>query len=213
MERGFFKNLKTKNSSGTLTNKEINKLLYKNELVITPLLEKNQIGEVSVDLRVGTDFLTQHQGRDAFIDTTEDNIDKRAIKSHYTETRRRLGETFLLHPLQPALFSTLEYIKLPTNVYAVLSLRSSYSRLGLTISTIVQPGYCGCISVEILNSGNTPIKIMAGARFIQARFVKLNHPTDYFNYTRKYTCQVRPVSSKANEDEELLLLKKLNNLP
>ena len=189
---------------------EILRLLKNKELTVVPLLDENQIGEMTLDLRVGTDFLSLHQGREAYIDSTKDKITKRPIKSHYTETRRKIGETFLLHPSQPILFSTLEYIKLPEDTYAVLSMRSSYSRLGLSISTIVQPGYCGCFSIEIVNSGNTPIKIMAGARLIQARLVKLVEKSNYFSSHRKYNCQVRPVPSKANEDMELKKLKKFS---
>ena len=164
---------------GLLTKSDIQGLISNKKLTIVPLLDPNQIGGISVDLRIGLDFLSQHQGREAFIDTTEDTISNRPIKSHFTETRRKLGENFLLHPSQPVLFSTLEYLKLPNDVFVDLALRS------------------------------TPIKIMSGARFLQARFYKLNKSVDYFNIKRKYTCQVRPVASKANEDDDL---KKLLNL-
>jgi dCTP deaminase len=199
-------------SNGILNKKDIEKLIKSKKLFIEPLLDKSQIGEISVDLRIGTDFLALHQGREAYIDTTQDLIEKRPIKSHFTETRRRIGESFLLHPSQPILFSTLEYLKLPEDVYAILSLRSSYSRLGLTISTIIQPGYCGCASIEVVNSGNTPIKILAGARLVQARFIRLNEKSEYFKTHRKYTCQVRPVTSRANEDEDLKTLKGINKI-
>lgn len=209
MARNVIKKLLGLSNKGILAKDELIKLIQKKEITIVPLLEQSQIGEISIDLRIGTDFLALHQGREAFIDTTKDEIQTRPIKSHFTETRRRIGEHFLLHPSQPVLFSTLEYVKLPNNVYVVLSLRSSYSRLGLTISTIVQPGYCGCFSIEIVNSGNTPIKLVSGARFIQARFIRIENPSNYFQSERKYTCQVRPMPSKANEDYEL---KKLNDL-
>lgn len=209
MARSIVKRVLGIENIGILTYKEINDLIKKKKLVIEPLLEKGQIGEISVDLRVGTDYLTLHQGRQAYIDTTQNLIEERPIKSHFTETRRNIGESFLLHPSQPILFSTLEYLKLPNDVYAVLTLRSSYSRLGLTISTIIQPGYCGCASVEVVNTGNTPIKILAGARFLQARFIRISKTSEYFKTHRKYTCQVRPMASKANEDEDL---KKLISL-
>jgi dCTP deaminase len=209
MARNIIKKLLGLSNKGILAKDELIKLIQKKEITIVPILEESQIGEISIDLRIGTDFLALHQGREAFIDTTKDEIQTRPIKSHFTETRRRIGEHFLLHPSQPVLFSTLEYVKLPNNVYVVLSLRSSYSRLGLTISTIVQPGYCGCFSIEIVNSGNTPIKLVSGARFIQARFIRIENPSNYFQSERKYTCQVRPMPSKANEDYEL---KKLNDL-
>jgi dCTP deaminase len=210
MAKNIIKNLLRFRRTGTLTKSDIEKLIIKKELIIEPLLENSQIGEMSVDLRIGTDFLTLHQGRQAYIDTTQNLIENRPIKSHFTETRRRVGEGFLLHPSQPTLFSTLEYLKLPEDVYALLTLRSSYSRLGLTISTIIQPGYCGCASIEIVNTGNTPIKILSGTRFVQARFIRLHDKSEYFKTQRKYTCQVRPVSSKANEDEDLINLLKLN---
>lgn len=206
----FFKKLMGMNKSGILTKQDIEQLIKNKQLYIQPLLESDQIGEISIDLRVGTDFLALHQGRDAYIDTSEDYIDKRTIKSHFTETRRKVGEHFLLHPNQTILFSTLEYIKLPENIYAILSLRSSYSRLGLTLSTIIQPGYCGCASIELVNASNTPIKIVVGARIIQARLEWIGNNSNYFNTKRKYTCQVRPVASRANEDLDLIKLNKLS---
>ena len=211
MARNIIKRILGLENDGTLTKVQVEKLIKDKKLVIDPLLEKSQIGEITVDLRIGTDFLALHQGRQAYIDTTQDKFEKRPIKSHFTETRRKIGESFLLHPGQPILFSTLEYLKLPQDVYAILTLRSSFSRLGLTISTIIQPGYCGCASIEVVNSGNTPIKVLAGARFIQARFVKIRNNSEYFKTQRKYTCQVRPVSSKANEDEELIKLLNINS--
>lgn len=196
--------------SGTLYKEEINSLLASKELFLYPILDDNQIGDISIDLRVGTDFLFQHQGRSAHINTASNEVSSRSIKSNFTQARRKIGEKFLLHPFQPTLFSTLEYIKLPKDIYAVLSLRSSYSRLGLTISTIVQPGYCGCISVEVINCGNIPIEIVSGVRFLQARLIKVEgNNLDYFNNTRKYACQVRPIPSKANEDNELKFLQQL----
>lgn len=197
---------------GLLVKEEILKLLENKELIIEPILEENQIGEISIDLRVGTDFLAMQQGRNAFIDTTTNSIHSRPIKSSYTQTRRKVGEYFLFHPNQPILFSTLEYLKLPPNVYADLNLRSSFGRLGLTLSTMIQPGYCGCASVEITNRGNTPIRILSGARMVQIRFYRLDSDSEYFGKKRKYTCQVRPVPSKANEDEDLSRLKAMKSL-
>lgn len=197
---------------GTLTKKEILKKLSNKNLYIKPLLDKEQIGAITIDLRVGTDFLTMHQGRDAYIDTSNNEYINRPIRSNFTDTRRKIGETFLLHPNQPIIFSSLEYIKLPLNVFGSLSLRSSYSRLGLTISTLLQPGYCGCVSVELVNSGNIPINIVSGARILQLKLTELNkEASDYFDSVRKYSCQVRPISSRANEDVDLKYLSKINN--
>ena len=191
-----------------LTKNEIVKLIEGKKLIIRPLLSSEQLGEMSLDLRLGTDFLVSIQGREPFIDATGDD-GSRPISSFFQETKRLVGEKFYLHPHQTALCSTLEYIKLPDNIFATLTTRSSYSRLGLTISSIVQPGYCGCFSLELTNNNNNPIKLLVGASILQARFYKLNNSTLYHKTKRKYNCQVRPVPSKADHDQEFLKLKKL----
>jgi dCTP deaminase len=191
-----------------LTNDDINSLIEKSELIIRPLLSNEQIGEMSLDLRLGTDFLVSIQGREPYIDATG-HEDSRPIGSFFQETKRLVGESFYLHPHQTVLCSTLEYLKLPDYIFATLSSRSSYSRLGLTISSIVQPGYCGCFSLELTNNNNNPIKLLVGAAILQARFYKLDNSTYYHKNKRKYHCQVRPVPSKADHDIEFLKLRKL----
>jgi len=189
-----------------LNKAQIKKILADEELIIRPLLdEKKQIGEISIDFRLGTDFLTSFQGREAYIDATGDNARFKPIKSFFASTRRRLGETFLLHPYQTVLCSSLEYIKLPDNIFAVLSMRSSYSRLGLSLSTMIQAGYCGCISIELTNVNNNPIKIRVGARLFQARFFRADNEMKYLTEERKYLCQVRPIVSKAETDSDLYI--------
>ena len=193
-----------------LTGLEINDLIKKQEIIIRPLLQPEQVGELSVDLRLGTDFLLSFQGRNSAIDASNyDNPDPSS--SFFQETRRLVGQGFLFHPLQTVLVSTLEYVKLPPNIFLSLTMRSSYSRLGLSISSIVEPGYCGCISMELTNVNNTPVKITVGSRIAQARFYRMEKETNYFSKERKYICQVRPEVSLANGDEERAILKKIRD--
>ena len=79
----------------------------------------------------------------------------------------------------------------------------------MTISSIIQPGYCGCLSLELTNNNNNPIRLLVGAAILQARFFRLGINTNYFSSNRKYKCQVRPVPSKADHDDEFEKLKKL----
>lgn len=192
-----------------ITNKEITELIDKHELVISPLLETNQIGELTIDFRLGYNFLVSIHGNNPFLDASLNNEDKFPIKSSFQETRRLFEDTFLLHPNQTILANTLEYIKLPGDVYAVLSMRSSYLRMGISLSAIVQPGYTGCVSLELTNINKIPINITVGACLIQARLYKTDTPTNYFSKKRKYMCQVRPVASAVNEDSDLVNLNKI----
>lgn len=192
-----------------LENKELKSLILdKKEIIIRPLLQEEQIGELSVDFRLGTDFLLSFQGRHSAIDSSNYK-DPEPSSSFFQETRRLVGSTFLFHPMQTVLCSTLEYIKLPPDIFLSLSIRSSYSRLGLSVSSIIQPGYCGCISMELTNVNNTPVKITVGSRLIQARFYRISENSDYFSSKRKYICQVRPEVSLASNDSESAILKKI----
>lgn len=195
-----------------LTKRELRELIIDTkEIVIRPLLQIDQIGEVAVDFRLGTDFLMSFQGRNSAIDVSNHDAPEPS-SSYFQETRRLVGSSFLFHPMQTVLCSTLEYIKLPKNISIELTMRSSYSRLGLSISSFIQPGYSGCISMELTNVNNIPVKISVGARIVQARFYRLAEDTDYFSTKRKYICQVRPEVSLANLDSEGDILKKVKNL-
>lgn len=191
-----------------LSQNELKDLLASENLIIRPLLDPEQVGTISIDLRLGTDFLLTFQGRHSAIDVSVEESSS-SVSKYFQESRRLVGSAFLFHPMQTVLCSTLEYIKLPEDVFMELSMRSSYSRLGISLSTIVQPGYCGCASLELTNVNNTPVKITVGSRIVQARFIRINQHVEYFNGHRKYVCQVRPEVSQAGRDKEKDILQKL----
>lgn len=200
-----------------LQNQEISNLIDEDNLIIRPILDrKTQLGEMTFDFRLGYDFLVSIQGREAFIDTSLNHNERsRSFENFFHKTRRRPGETILLHPNQTVLSTSLEYVKVPDDICVILNTRSSYSRLGLTLSTIVQPGYCGCLSFEFTNTNKVPINLTIGSRIVQGRFAKLQSKSNYFQQKRKYMCQVRPILSAINDDNDLKILndywKELNN--
>lgn len=199
--------------SGYLTGECIKQLIANQDLCIRPLLEDAQIGEVGIDFRLGYDFLVSVQGRYAFINTSKNDDaggkNERNIYHFFQATRRQIGETFILHPHQTVLATTLEYVKLPKDCILKLNMRSSYSRLGITVSTIAQPGFCGCLSVELTNTNNNPINLTVGSRIIQGILFKMDGSTDYFSAPRKYICQVRPEPSAISTDKDLDVLNEL----
>jgi dCTP deaminase len=182
-------------------------LVDSERLYTDPLLEDAQIGEVSIDLRVGPDFLVSLLTRSAYIDIVGD--DRRGVSSYFRTTRREVGDTFVLYPNQVVLATTLEYVGLPDDVYADITTRSSYSRLGIHLSTMIQPGFRGCFPLELTNQGNNPVAIVVGSRIVQARLFLLGAASGYQAGTvdRKYLGNVRPVVSRAPEDTDLRVLK------
>ncbi|WP_416355821.1 dCTP deaminase [Aureimonas phyllosphaerae] len=175
-------------------------------LGLDPMLdEASQVGEVSVDLRLGCDFLVSILTRKPFIALAGPDAERRAVETYFQFTRRDLGDRFMLYPGQTALSTTLEYVSLPTSVYADLFTRSSFNRLGIHLSTALQPGFRGAASLELVNHGNNPVELVVGSRIVQARFFELADRTPY-GQGRKYYGDVRPTVSKAARDGDLLQL-------
>ncbi|TJV22237.1 MAG: dCTP deaminase [Mesorhizobium sp.] len=181
-------------------------------LWIDPLLDERQIGEVTIDLRLGYDFLVSIVTRRPFIGIARDDERFRSIASYFQPTRRELGERFILYPDQVVLATTLEYVALPSDCYADILTRSSYTRLGITVSTMVQPGFRGCFSVELFNHGNNPIELVVGAKMFQMRLTKLVDQLKYGGLERKYFGNVRPTPSRAADDGDLPRLASLSNV-
>ena len=180
-------------------------------LFLDPLLRPEQVGAVSVDLRLGYDFLVSVLTRQAAIEVLPlPDARGRSVRSFFQETRRQLGERFVLYPHQTVLTTTLEYLSLPGAMLAEVGVRSSYSRLGIGATTVMQPGWRGTIPLEVFNHGNTPVEMVVGSCVFQARFFSLDVAQRYTDRPRKYYGTVRPTPSRIQEDVDL---KRLARIP
>lgn len=181
-------------------------------LSIDPLLEESQIGDVTVDFRLGYDFQVSVMTRKPFLNVDPGGEGFRNLASYFHTTRRDIGDTFLLYPGQVALATTLEYVAMPDDCYLDLMARSSYARLGMPINVMVQPGYRGCIGVQLFNHGNNPLELVVGGRVFQARLFALDDAQTYVSSSdRKYLGNVRPAVSRANEDPDLARLAEIRS--
>ena len=133
----------------------------------------------------------------------------------FQDARRDIGDDFLIHPSQTVLATSLEYVGLPLDVYADVLSRSSYHRLGISMSSMFQPGFRGCISLEIFNHSNVPVRLMTGARLVQIRFFETDNEEAYQNDgpRRKYIGNVRPTISRATHDHDLPTLRQISSQP
>lgn len=57
--------------------------------------------------------------------------------------------------------------------FADINTMSSYNRVGLTLKSSFQPGFRGCVSLELFNHSNNPIELVVGRRLVQAGFFML----------------------------------------
>lgn len=146
---------------------------HRSGLAITPLVDRGQIGEASVDLRLGPDFIVTRRatGLSTFDPARVDEISSR-IRDYQEYVRRPTGSAFYLHPGEFAIARTLEFLTLPRKTSAEVVGRSSWGRLGLVIATapLVQPGFQGTITLELANLGTVPMVLYIGVRIAQATF-------------------------------------------
>jgi deoxycytidine triphosphate deaminase len=175
-------------------------------LVVTPLFE-DSVQDAAVDLRLGPDFIVfKHSATTAFDPLAEDEPDPRTMQER---VHKDWGERFILHPGELVLASTLEYIAVPENVAAQVLTRSSYGRLGLLTATAVQvqPGSRGCITLELVNQGETPIALSPAARVAQLMLWFIDDPCEI--EVGKYRFPVGPEFSKVSKDPDTGALRDL----
>ena len=183
---------------------KIQERIKKREIIITPILETEQIKDSAIDLRLGTKFKVSRQTRKAYL-----SVEDLEHEKFFDSTQRKFGEEFILFPGQLVLASTFEYIKIPLDLVGHIFSRSSINRLGIRISSIVQPGYYGSLTIELLNSGENPICLKVGMRLIQLSLSEIEK-TDA-DYKSKYSLSTGPTISKIYDDKELKILKKIGD--
>ncbi len=139
------------------------------------------LGTVSIDLRLGNEFVVYRTTSRPYIDVMDPNtsvgLTEKIIKND--------GEAFVIHPRDFVLGSTLEKVELPANLAGRLEGKSSLGRLGIVIHSTagkVDPGFKGNLVLEITNIGTVPILLYPGMRVCQLLFEQLSSPT-----TKPYT--------------------------
>jgi dCTP deaminase len=152
-------------------------LIQQGKMYLSPILCMEQIGAISVDLRLGNMALLVRGSGTSHVDPRayakhDAHGTSRTQRQKFDQHEFMFREQFLLHPGSLALVPTLEWIKLPTNVKGVVTARSCWAREGLNIATanFINPGYNGIITLELSNLGQIPIALFAGMRIAQIAF-------------------------------------------
>jgi dCTP deaminase len=161
-----------------LSHSAIIERLHSGSLYVSPIFEPPQVGEASIDLRMGNVAVTARTRA-----TSHVNPSKRMAKEgdhDYERARRQklerheipFNEPVLIHPGQLTLVSTLEWVQLPVDLVGQVTARSSWAREGLNIATanLINPGYRGIITLELANHGPIPLKLYPGMRIAQIIF-------------------------------------------
>lgn len=86
-----------------------------------------------------------------------------------------------------ALASAIEEFQMPDCLVGYVKDKSTWARKGLSVfNTVIEPGWSGFLTLELVYHGNTDLVIPAGAGIAQVLFHKLQEPA---TYTGKYQGQ------------------------
>ena len=111
----------------------------------------------------------------------------------------RVSKTVVLKPKHYVLVATLETVELGVNVAAFLHIRSSLAREGVIGSfAVVDPGFCGQLTLNLHNVGNKEVILTEGERIVQIVFHKLGTAAQK-GYNGSYQNSKGVVSSRRNK--------------
>jgi dCTP deaminase len=189
-------------------------------IVVTPLIDpQHQIGACTIDLRLGTEFIIKEPVDQVLVDPVaslrfaEEKQTERVDKDRILKRVDPATDTFILHPGDFVLASTLEYVKLPADLLGMLEGRSTWARQGLGVhstASFIQPGSEGVITFELKNTGSIPIVLYVGMRVAQLAFFQL--PRSEMSYAQsamaKYNRHYHTMPALYWKDEEFALIRK-----
>lgn len=177
----------------TLSKNELIEYIENKKLSITPIIDQDEtFDDVSVNVRLSNEFIIMKRQTFPVFDIADKKVNteefQKKIKINY-------GDKFVLHPHELILSSTLEYVSLPNDLMCYVIGKSSWGRAGLVIATAtkVDPGFQGCITLEIINEGESPIILYPGVPIAQLVFHKLINASENENYGGNFKYSVGPV--------------------
>lgn len=166
-----------------LTRNQILARIEKGEISFKPSLDEFQVQRHAIDMRLGYTFLLPkswhmtERGREAL---KIDHLDKNR-PDYFDVIELEQKQYFELLPGEYVLASTLESVKLPLDIAAVLYPRSSTNRKGLSVDLtgIVDAGWEGQLVIPIRNNTSSQVvKLYPGERFCQIVFEGLDEASD-----------------------------------
>lgn len=90
----------------------------------------------------------------------------------------RIKDELNLWPGNFSLGVTVEEFFMPDNVIAFVHDKSTWARRGLSLfNTVIEPGWRGFLTLELINNSSNHLHIPAGCPIAQIIFMRLEEPT------------------------------------
>jgi dCTP deaminase len=148
--------------------------IARGRIKIEPLGE-DAIQPSSIDLRLGDKIRVFRNSHISHIDVRTDTANLTEVVTIEPD------RPFHLRPLEFALGVTLESVSVPDDLVARLDGKSSLGRLGLLIHAtagLVDPGWEGRLTLELMNLAPLPITLWAGMKIGQISYLRMTTPVD-----------------------------------
>ncbi len=200
-----------------ISRKGLIKRLEKRNLFVSPILDKNQIGSCSIDLRLGTVALMvrarglSHVNPQEYLSDGYHNEQGKRQKLERHEIP--FNEQLLLHPRMLTLVPTLEWVKLPSDLQGIVTARSCWAREGLNIATatFINPGYAGIITLELSNLGQIPIALFPGMRLAQIALYSIDKNHDKQPCTSQFHMSFEPQAGEIAKGDDAFIPQRDKN--
>jgi len=158
-----------------LSDKDIRAEIAAERVVLDPW-DPSMVQPSSVDVRLDKFFRLFDNHKYPYIDPAAEQPElTRLVEVGPDE------DSFVLHPGEFVLGSTLERIRLPDDLVARLEGKSSLGRLGLLIHStagFIDPGWDGHVTLELSNVATLPITIYPGMKIGQVSFMQMTEPAE-----------------------------------
>lgn len=97
----------------------------------------------------------------------------------------------IMEPGDFLLASSVEYFTMPNDVLGIVHDKSSWARSGLAVqNTVIEPGWCGYLTLELTNHSKEPIRLERCWPIAQVIFHFMDIPVEE-GYRGKYNNQKR----------------------
>jgi dCTP deaminase len=179
-----------------LSDRTMREELASGRIRVEPLAE-DAIQPSSIDLRMDNKIRVFHNSHISHIDLRNDTAELTEV------IELKPGQPFFLRPLEFALGVTMETIEIPDDLVGRLDGKSSLGRVGLLIHAtagLVDPGWKGRLTLELMNLAPFPITLFAGMKIGQISFIQMTSPVDNpyggGGLSSKYQGDIEPTPSR-----------------
>lgn len=184
-----------------LSDRDIKRAIAEGRIKVDPLPDfTTHLGPCSLDFRLGNTVRIFEHTRHAVIDPRQKELfDKLSREIHIPD-----GESFIIHPGELIIASTLEWLELTNDLIGRLEGRSSLGRIGVVVHSTAarfDPGWRGRPVLELGNLGRIPVALFPGMRICSFTFEELTSPSENtYDKKGKYIDQQGASASKLADE-------------